>query len=153
LAIDSSKFIQVGFIPGSGTSTSPKQYSFVDRNLSAGTYAYRLKQVDRNGAYKYSPEVDVVVGIAPKEFSLSQNYPNPFNPTTSIEFTVPSDGRVTLKVYDMLGREVTTLVDREVTAGEFQQVTFDASKLASGVYFSRLEFGGKELLKKMVLLK
>ena len=150
---DNSRFIQVGFVPGSGTSTSPKQYSFVDRNLSAGTYAYRLMQVDRNGAYKYSPEVDVVVGIAPKEFSLSQNYPNPFNPTTSIEFTVPSDGRVTLKVYDMLGREVATLVDRDVSAGVYQQVVFDATKLGSGVYYARLEFGGKQLLKKMTLLK
>jgi len=89
----------------------------------------------------------------PNSFTLSQNYPNPFNPTTSIEFTVPSDGRASLKVFDILGREVATLVDGEVKAGVLQQATFDASKMSSGIYFARLQFGGKQLMKKMVLMK
>jgi len=90
----------------------------------------------------------------PSEFFLSQNYPNPFNPTTTIEFTLPADGNVTLTIYDVLGREVAVLLNNEQRrAGELQQAVFDASRLSSGVYFSRLEFGGKQLLKKMLLLK
>ncbi|HTP81142.1 MAG TPA: T9SS type A sorting domain-containing protein, partial [Bacteroidota bacterium] len=86
-------------------------------------------------------------------FRLRQNYPNPFNPSTTIQFTVPSDGRASLKVFDILGREVATLVDGEVKAGVLQQATFDASKMSSGIYFARLQFGGKQLMKKMLLLK
>jgi hypothetical protein len=148
-----SQFTKAGFVGGSGTSTGPKQYSFVDHNLSAGLYAYRLKQMDRNGAFKYTQDVQVDVGTAPRVFSLTQNYPNPFNPSTSIEFTIPTDGRAVLKVYDMIGREVATLVDQDMKAGVYQQVVFDASTFASGVYFSRIEFGGKQLIKKMTLLK
>jgi hypothetical protein len=153
LAIGNSQFTQVGFVSGSGTSTSPKQYSFVDKDVSPGRYSYRLRQIDRNGTFKYSREVQIEVGEAPKSFSLSQNYPNPFNPSTTIEFTVPSDGRVVLKVYDITGRDLVTLVDRELKAGVIQQAVFDASKLASGIYFVRLQFGSKELLKKMLLVK
>ena len=87
------------------------------------------------------------------EFSLQQNYPNPFNPSTQIQFSVPSDGRAVLKVFNILGQEVATLLDGAATAGESHQVTFDASRLASGIYFSRLEFGGKMQIRKMLLLK
>jgi hypothetical protein len=93
------------------------------------------------------------VGNAPRVFTLSQNYPNPFNPTTTIEFTIPADGRVVLKVYDIIGREVATILDENRKAGEYQQVVFDASRYASGVYFAVLQSGGKQLLKKMLLLK
>ena len=89
----------------------------------------------------------------PKEFTLLQNYPNPFNPSTVIQFTVPSSGRAVLKVYNILGQEVATLFDGVAAAGEYHQATFDASRLASGIYFSRLEFGGKMQVKKMMLLK
>jgi hypothetical protein len=97
--------------------------------------------------------MQVVVGSAPRVFTLSQNYPNPFNPTTTIEFTLANDGRATLKVYDVLGREVATLLDENRKAGEYQQVVFDASRYSSGVYFAVLRSGGKQLLKKMLLLK
>ncbi|HEY6952753.1 MAG TPA: T9SS type A sorting domain-containing protein, partial [Bacteroidota bacterium] len=103
--------------------------------------------------YGYTDATVVQVGLAPKDLSLSQNYPNPFNPTTTIQFTVPTDGHVVLKVYDILGKEVATLLDEDTKAGEYQQVVFDATKLASGVYISRLEFGGKQLLRKLVLMK
>jgi len=89
----------------------------------------------------------------PKVFALGQNYPNPFNPTTRIRFTVPSNGRAALRVYDVLGREIATLVDGELRSGVSQQAEFDASKLASGVYVARLEFMGKELTRKMILIK
>jgi hypothetical protein len=144
---------KIAFVEGSGTSSAPHAYSYIDRGLLPGQYGYRIVQVDRTGGLKYSKEMHVDVGTAPRVFALSQNYPNPFNPTTTIEFTLPSDGRVVLKVYDITGREQATLLDEERKAGVYQQVVFDASRLASGVYFARLQFGGKQLLKKMLLLK
>ncbi|HTP12374.1 MAG TPA: T9SS type A sorting domain-containing protein, partial [Bacteroidota bacterium] len=85
--------------------------------------------------------------------SLSQNYPNPFNPTTTIEFTIPNDGRVVLKVYDLVGREIATLIDGERNAGEYHLVVFDASRFASGTYFYRLQSGSSSSVRKFVLLK
>jgi hypothetical protein len=143
----------VGSVAGAGTSNSPKSYSFTDKVRRAGTYSYRLKQIDHNGAFKYSQEIQVQVGAAPKVFDLSQNYPNPFNPTTAIAFTVPSDGPTTLKVYNTLGQEVATLFNNVAKAGEFHQATFDGSRLASGIYFARLESGGKQMMKKMIMVK
>ncbi len=88
----------------------------------------------------------------PMQFSLSQNYPNPFNPLTTIKYDLPSDEQVTLKVYDILGREVHTLVNDFVKAG-YQQVSFDASQFSSGVYFYRLQAGTYSIVKKLMLLK
>ena len=88
----------------------------------------------------------------PSRFALSQNYPNPFNPTTQISFALPKAGTTTLKVYDLLGRAVTTLVNRTMPAGN-HTASFDASALASGVYFYRLESGTFSATKKLVLLK
>ncbi len=88
-----------------------------------------------------------------KSFALNQNYPNPFNPSTTIQFTVPSEGRATLKVYNVIGQEVAALFNDEAAAGVVHQVQFNGSNLASGVYFSRLEFGGQTQMKKMLLLK
>jgi hypothetical protein len=106
-----------------------------------------------DGFVNYSSQVIVEVGFAPKTLTLRQNYPNPFNPTTTIEFTLPADGRVTLKVYDITGREVATLVDKDVKAGVYQQAVFNASRFSSGVYFAVLRSGGKQLMKKMLLVK
>jgi Secretion system C-terminal sorting domain len=89
----------------------------------------------------------------PAVFALSQNYPNPFNPTTEIQFTVPSNGRAVLKVFNVLGQEVATLFDGQAEVGTIHQAQFNATNLASGVYFSRLEFGGKVQMRKMLLLK
>ena len=100
-------------------------------------------------------------GTLPREFSLSQNYPNPFNPTTTIRFTIPVGtygpaspaGRHTsLRVYDVLGREVRTLVNEEMKAGSYE-ATFDASGLASGMYFYRLQAGEFVSTKKLLLLR
>ena len=86
-------------------------------------------------------------------FNLAQNYPDPFNPSTTIQFTVPYNGRAILKVFNVLGQEVATLFDGEAVAGTNHQVQFNASNLASGIYFYRLEFGGKMQVKKMLLFK
>ena len=143
---------KVGFVAGNGTSNVPHNYSFTDQKLATGTYSYRLKQIDRSGAFIYSQALEISIEV-PKVFALSQNYPDPFNPTTTIQFTVPSDGRAMLKVFNTLGQTVATLFDGVATAGEYHQATFDASGLSSGIYFARLEFGGKMLVKKMLLLK
>jgi hypothetical protein len=91
--------------------------------------------------------------IAPNEFALLQNYPNPFNPTTNIEFTVPVNGRATLKVFNAIGQIVATLFDGIAEAGKYNQIQFNANGLATGIYFSRLESNGKLQLKKMLLIK
>lgn len=91
-------------------------------------------------------------GGVPLRFSLEQNYPNPFNPSTTIRYQLPANNRVTLKIYDILGREVRTLVDGREAAGT-HSVTFDAADLPSGVYFYRIEAGSYQKTKKLVLLK
>jgi len=113
----------------------------------------RIKQMDHNGAFTYTSAVEVEVGLVPKEFTLSQNYPNPFNPTTTIEFTLPEDGHVALRMYDVAGQEVINLLDGERTAGYYHQATIDASRFGSGSYFLRLEFGGQQLTRRIVLVK
>jgi hypothetical protein len=97
--------------------------------------------------------VEVEVGKAAKEFALSRNYPNPFNPETTIEFSIPQDGWVVLKVFNVLGQEVATLVDREMAAGVLHRAVFDASDLPSGIYFSRLQAAGREQTRQMLLAK
>ena len=143
---------KVGFVEGHGNSNSAKQYSYVDNSVRAGqSYSYRLKQIDFDGQFEYSSVVNVEVGV-PMEFSLAQNYPNPFNPSTSIEYSVPSNEFVTLKVYDVLGNTVSTLVNETKEAGKYN-VSFDASNLTSGIYFYSINAGGFTQVKKMMLVK
>jgi len=143
---------KVGFVEGHGNSNSAKQYSYVDNSVRAGqSYSYRLKQIDFDGQFEYSSVVNVEVGV-PMEFSLTQNYPNPFNPSTSIEYSVPSNEFVTLKVYDVLGNTVSTLVNENKEAGKYN-VSFDASNLTSGIYFYSINAGGFTQVKKMMLVK
>jgi hypothetical protein len=90
--------------------------------------------------------------ISPKEYQLAQNYPNPFNPTTKISYSIPQRGIVTLKVYDILGNEVSTLVNEEQSAGNYE-VDFNAARLSSGIYFYKLQTENFVETKKMILLK
>jgi hypothetical protein len=151
--VTGSDWVKVGFVTGKGTSATPTHYSYVDESVAPGTYNYRIKQIDKSGASSYSSEMSVEVGSAARVFSLADNYPNPFNPTTNIEFTLPSNGHVSLKVYNSIGQEVATLFDGEGQAGRYIQAKFDATRLASGIYFARLQYGGKSLMKKMLLVK
>ncbi len=146
------KWEKIGFAKGAGTTNTPQQYSFVDKNTVAGKYYYRLKQVDNDGKYEYSDVVEVEIS-APKVFALKEAYPNPFNPTTTLEFTVPTTGKAVLKVFNTLGQEVATLFNKEAEVGTYHQVEFNASQLNSGVYFARLEFNGKVQMRKIVLVK
>ncbi len=135
---------------GSGNSNSPKNYSFVDDNPPSGTVEYRLKQIDNDGNFKYSQIVTVT--SLPTKLELWQNYPNPFNPTTTIQYAIPKAEHVTLKVYDELGKEVSTLVNENKEAGQYS-VTFDGNGLASGIYLYSLRCGNFSQVKKLLLLK
>ena len=141
----------IGFVSGSGTTIEPVKYSFEDKNISPGSYDYRLKQIDFDGSFNYSDAVSVKVDI-PEQFSLKQNFPNPFNPSTQIEFNIPRDGFVNLTVYNSLGQQIANPVNGFTKVGN-HTVTFNAGNLASGIYYYRLEAGGNTLLKKMMLLK
>lgn len=144
---------KIGFVAGSGNSNSAKTYSFTDNTAKAGKYSYRLKQIDNDGQYKYSGTVDVnMSSFLPAEYALEQNYPNPFNPSTVIRYNLPLTGNVELKVYDMLGREVATLVSTNQVAGSYN-ITFDAGNLASGIYIARLKAGSFVKSVKMQLIK
>lgn len=147
-----NEWIKIGFVSGNGNSSSPKDYSFMDNNLFGGgnKFYYRLKQVDNDGQFEYSDIVEVEV--VPQQFELSQNYPNPFNPSTTISWQTPASGHQTLKIYDVLGNEIATLVNEEKPAGSYK-MEFNASQLSSGVYFYKLQTGDFLETKNMILLK
>ncbi len=159
---NSKNWETIYFVMGKGNSNSPQKYSFIDADNLDGIIQYRLKQIDTDGNIEYSPVVEVETGSAPKEFSLSQNFPNPFNPSTKIKYSIPSlalresvsEGRVRvlLKVYDILGNEIATLVNEEKPPGVYE-VEFDGSQLSSGVYFYSLNAGNFSQVKKLILLR
>jgi hypothetical protein len=156
-------FVQIpgGFVPGSGTTIRPHQYSWTNKNVAEGVYYYRLNQVDLDGTHHFSPATRVAVqneqahsvtGIT-KAFSLGQNYPNPFNPSTEIGFTVEATDHATLIVYNSLGQEVAKLFDDIAVEGQDYTVRFEGTGLASGLYFCRLQSGKQSDMKRMVLLR
>jgi len=147
----SGEWKMIGFVEGHGNSNSPKEYSFIDNNVTAGKYSYRLKQIDNDGKFEYSKVIEIDVGT-PIEYELSQNYPNPFNPTTTIKFSIPEKGNVKLMVYNILGEEIATLLNEVKEAG-VHTINFDAAELKSGIYFYKLEFGNFFKVKKMSLIR
>jgi hypothetical protein len=156
---------RIGFVEGKGTTTEIQSYSFIDKP-EPGKYKYRLKQIDFDGSFEYSQEIDVEVK-APNVFSLEQNYPNPFNPSTKIKYSIPTvvandvkqSQLVTLKVYDILGNEVAELINEEQAPGVYE-VEFNSESsfrltlnLPTGIYFYQLRAGSFVETKKMILLK
>ena len=145
----------IGFVEGTGSTTQPVNYSFMDENVQPGVYHYKLKQIDYDGTFDYSNSIEVEI-ILPAEFLLYQNYPNPFNPSTVISYQLPVSGAVTLKIYDVLGNEVITLVDDFKPAGKYEVEFNPASSNknpASGIYFYQLKAGDFSETKQMLLLK
>lgn len=146
-----AEWIEIGFKEGRGNSTERNFYHYEDFPLYDGTYHYRLRQVDFNGSYTYSNEVEANL-FTIKTFELSQNYPNPFNPTTTISFQLPEASFITLKVFDVLGTEVETIAEGKYPAG-VHEVNFNAEDLSSGLYMYRIISGSKELTRKMMVVK
>lgn len=148
---DDIEYILIGFVPGSGTSTEIKDYLFRDKNTLSGDYTYRLKQIDFDGYFSFSDEINISVNTA-TEYALFPNYPNPFNPVTKISYALPGAAMVELKVYNVLGQLITTLVNEEKPAGVYE-VDFNAEDLPSGVYMYRIQAGDFVQTRKMLLLK
>jgi len=148
---------KIGYVPGFGTTTESKSYSFFDQDVTTGTYTYRLKQIDFDGTVNYSDAIEVIVDFTPDNFELSQNYPNPFNPSTTIEFQVPQASDVTIIIYDMLGQEVKSLFAGQIQAGnysvEWDGLNNSGSKMSSGSYIYRMTAGEFIDTKEMILLK
>lgn len=120
-----------------------------DFNSEKNNWLFSLDKVVVEKSDAVSNEVDL---SKPSNFTLSQNYPNPFNPSTQITFSLPEQGNVVLQVFNMLGQSVQILVNEMRSAGQ-HTVPFDASHLSSGVYVYQLEFDGKILSNKMILMK
>jgi hypothetical protein len=146
------------FIPGHGTTNEPHDYSYIDATVSHGNWQYRLRQVDLDGTVHYTEpiSVSVVTGVdvsaLPMVYELYQNYPNPFNPSTTIRFALARPGQTTLKIFDVLGREVATLVNERKVAGQ-HRVEWVPTNLTSGLYYYRLTADGYVNVKKLVLMK
>jgi hypothetical protein len=149
---NNSSYETIAFVQGRGTTTQVNGYTYSDFVNKTGTYFYRLRQVDFDGAYEYSNEVMVNVLALPGEYALAQNYPNPFNPSTSIEFVLAQAGFVNLSVFNLLGEKAAELVNEVKESGN-HSLTFDASKLSSGTYIYRLSVNGNVISKKMTLVK
>ncbi len=143
----------LSFVQGNGNSNAPKTYSYVDSNPLFGVVQYRLKQIDFDGKFEYSSIVEIYFE-APTNFRLEQNHPNPFNPSTVISYQIPAFSHVSLKVYDVLGREVATLVDQFKHPGNYNyEWRIDNSELSSGIYYYRLVTDYYTEAKKMILIK
>lgn len=153
---DNSEWNKIGFLNGNGTTTSAHSYSFTDRNLESGKYNFRLKQIDFNGNFEYHILNNEVNIGTPDKFNLSQNYPNPFNPTTKINYNIPFDSKVSIKLFDLSGKELKTLYSGERSAG-YYTMDFNASDISSGAYFYKISANqnGNNFTstKKMVVLK
>jgi hypothetical protein len=140
-------------IPMYGTDPRPRGISFTPNGDTAYTACFNGTMPSWVQMYtKSTTFVEPVKGVVPTDYALSQNYPNPFNPSTQISFSITKSGATTLKVYDLMGREVSTLVNETLAPGAYS-VKFDATKLSSGTYVYVLTSGGMRLTNKMMLLK
>ena len=147
-----SEWQEVGFVPGFGTTTEPRSYSYTDAELTPGIYFYRIKQIDYNGTFKYYELGSSIEIAAPEVFDLAQNYPNPFNPATRIDYSIAKVSNVELVIFNGIGEEIAALVNEVQQPGSYS-VNFNASNLSSGVYFYKIIAGDFISIKKMILLK
>jgi len=152
---DITNWEKITFVQGHGNSSEPIDYTYIDDNVKGlQNLKYRLKQQDYDGTFEYSPVVVVTVDEikTPITYQLNNNYPNPFNPATTISYQIPEEGLTNITVYDMRGREVAQLVNKQQIAGHYN-VSFDASELGSGVYFCKMISGNYTKTIKMLLVK
>ncbi len=152
---DNENYEKIAFVPGFGTTTEKHNYNYKVENLNAGIHYFRLKQVDFDGTETLTNTIEVTIeNLIVHYFSLEQNFPNPFNPTTTISFSLPNTEKVVLKVYDLLGNEIVTLLDGIKEAGVYN-IRFDGAELnlSSGVYIYKLQAGVNVASKKLSLIK
>jgi flagellar hook assembly protein FlgD len=121
--------------------------------LNTRKYNYRLKQIDNNGNFEYYNLSAVVEVGVPAKYDISQNYLNTFNPSTKIDYQLPRDSKVSIRVYDITGREVKTLLNNEQRAAGYYTIDFDGTNILSGVYFYRLQSPDFTDTKRMMLVK
>jgi hypothetical protein len=155
--IGNDEFQHLTQVNGSGTITTPTDYTYTDNAVVSGvTYEYQLADVDINGLENVHETIVNATPFGtsevPTDYALHQNWPNPFNSTTMFRFDIKEAGQVTLRIFDLMGREVATLVNDERSAG-FHTISWDASDIATGIYFYRLEANGFTDVKKMLFLK
>jgi len=156
-----SVFSKIGFVQGSGTSNSPKYYSYLDTTALNGTFKYRLKLIDNDGSFSYSDTIQATNKVTsleitkdndlPVSFKLD-NYPNPFNPSTTIQFDIAKTSFVNISIYNVLGQKVATVVNEKMNRGIYQK-QFNASNFASGIYIYQLRADNTVISKKMLFLK
>jgi hypothetical protein len=146
-----SSWQQIGFVQGHGNSNSLKEYTFIDKQIGGTKFQYRLKQIDNDGKFEYSKEIEVEL-ILPNNYTLEQNYPNPFNPSTVISYSLPSASNVKLIVYNTIGQTVNVLENGYKNAGNYS-IQFNGGNLPGGIYFYRLEAGQFSQVKKMMMVK
>ncbi len=154
-------FTKIGFVEGYGTTSSPSIYGYQDSDLSEDSYQYRLKQIDFDGSFFYSQSIEVEI-TSPKLYKLGQNYPNPFSISkhgsqTAIRFQLPQTEMVEIKVYDMLGREVRTLVSKVSPAGSHQIHWDGKNKLglpvSAGMYYYQIKTQNFNACKKILIIE
>ncbi len=150
--LGSQVFAEIGFVDGNGTTTDPKEYRFVVENLDPGLHRFRLKQIDFDGAFDYSPIVEAAATV-PDRFVIESAYPNPFNPSTTIRFAVAAEQNVTAVLVNATGQTVRTLFNAVTAANEMQTLVIDASALPSGTYLVRFEGKGISATEQIVLAK
>jgi Secretion system C-terminal sorting domain len=151
-SISLNQWQTIGRVEGHGTTSEPHQYSFRDglNGVASIIYYYRLKQIDFDGTFEYSNSVEIQ--LQPKTAKLLGNFPNPFNPSTKIKYQVAVTGIVSIKVYNILGKEVAELVNENKNPGIYE-VEFNAADFPSGFYFYTISTNNFTETKKMILLK
>ncbi len=151
-----TEWTEIAFVEGAGNSNSVKKYSYVDNSGNYLNSSYRLKQVDFDGSFEYSKVVEFIADMK-LEYTLSQNYPNPFNPTTQIKFSIPKEGNVSIKIFDITGQEIIELLNDAKEAGEYSVdwngVDRSGIKVASGLYLYTIQAEAYRETRKMLLLK
>lgn len=154
-ALDAKKgeWQKVAFINGHGTTNAAQSYGYTDALQVAGKYSYRLKQIDADGKFEYSKEVEAAIALQAQDYALSSNYPNPFNPTTSFHFAVKKAGNVSVTIFNTIGQEVRSLFNDVAQADVMYDLTFDGASLASGTYFYVLKTADRFEVKKMLMMK
>jgi hypothetical protein len=156
--LENTEWTKVGEVSAAGNSNSPKDYTFIDKNISVGTSLYRLKMIDADGRFEYSNVVEAEIKL-PNEYTISQNYPNPFNPTTRIDYQLPFDSKVAVELYGITGEKIATLINSDLSAGYYTaDINASALNLVSGVYIYRMTASGGNnqsftQVKKLMLTK